>query len=74
MSGWLARKVKSSYSRCVSSMGLPFLKTWKLSVLIVRAPPALMPLSAAVPETIAVRRMFAFTRAISSRMEKGLVM
>ena len=27
-----------------------------------------------LPETIAVRRMFAFTRAISSRMEKGLVM
>ena len=41
---------------------------------MVSAPPALMPLSAAAPETIAVRRMFAFTRAISSRMEKGLVM
>ena len=45
-----------------------------LATLIVSAPPALMPLSAAAPETIAVRRMFAFTRAISSRMEKGLVM
>ena len=56
-------------------MGTPFLRTWKLSVLMVMPPPALMALSSAAgAESIVVRRMFALTRASSSRMEKGLVM
>ena len=73
--GWLARKVSSSYSRCVRSTGAPFLRTSKLSGSMVMPPPALMELSSAAgAESIEVRRRFALMRASSSRMEKGLVM
>ncbi len=58
-------------------MGLPSRKTWRLSVLMARLPTTGMAVDAAVAEDAAfmpVRRMLAFTRAMSSRMEKGLVM
>ena len=78
MLGWLARKVSSSYSRWVRSMAFPSRKTWWLSVLMARSPDTGMAFSAAVEpaaaESMALRRMLAPTRAISSRMEKGLVM
>ena len=38
MLGWLARKVRSSYSRWVRSMAFPARKTWWLSVLMARSP------------------------------------